>query len=352
MTRPVTSQPLATLSPARLERLLCCPLRVAFEQQGQGDRHEPPSPAALVGVAIHRAIELILRKKAEGPDDAWKRACDELADKGGDPRVFPTARRARLRLERRLPELLAYIDARSPVELLVEEPLTSRDGTIHGRPDLLILGPHPTIVDFKTGRVTGEDDPHPAYERQLTIYAWLAASCLGIDVDAALFSLREGIVPIDVSPPLRAQLMTEAMTARDDFNARAPGPQPGRPHEDHCRWCPFGCSCDDLWAALAAGEVDSVGWGEAVRGEVTANVVTTAIGVAALPINLVEGTRRGLAVVIDVPEPVASGLQIGDYLAFIGLGLRSDSPLTLVWSDLTSRFEKLLMPPAGSTGRF
>src|SRR5262249_6700391 len=144
----------------------------------------------------------------------------ELAQKGTDPRSAPNSRRSLLRLERRMPELLAFIEAREPATKLREQELTSPDGTVMGQLDLVLLGARPAIVDHKTGVVVSDGLPQPHYERQLAIYAWLVEKCLGVDVgEAALFSLRNGIVPVDVSTAVRDPIVNGALGARDAYNS-------------------------------------------------------------------------------------------------------------------------------------
>src|SRR5438477_12981868 len=98
MTPPVTSRALTTISPTRLERLLACPLRVAFEQAQPRGASAEVSPWALVGLVVHRTIELCLADRPPLLDNAWEQACDEMSNEGTDPRTAPNARRSRLRL--------------------------------------------------------------------------------------------------------------------------------------------------------------------------------------------------------------------------------------------------------------
>ena len=100
---PEASRPLGVLSPSQLDRLLACPLKIAFEQRGSGGVREY-SPQALVGLTAHEAILLILTRD-ETPDAAWTQATATIEAKhGADPSRAVMARRTKMRLERRLPE--------------------------------------------------------------------------------------------------------------------------------------------------------------------------------------------------------------------------------------------------------
>ncbi len=333
------SEHLSSVSPSRLERLLGCPLRIAFEQARSGIGVPTSSPWALVGIAVHRAIEFCLAEPPLDLSEAWGRACDELSAKGIDPRVAPNARRAVLRLERRLPALLAYLDSRQPTELFREHRLTSADGTINGTVDLLVLGPRPAIVDHKTGAVLDEEGmTRSAYEHQLALYAWLAKDSLGVEVEeAALFSLREGLIEVDVGPNARQPIVAAALEAMDSFNAHAPGPQPATPSDESCRSCPFVGHCDPAWDALGDGTVEHLGWGDAVQGVVRGQVVVAAGGRAAVRLDVRSGTVEAVLVMSDVPGDVAGQLAENDELRAWGLGRRSDEPVALTWRDGSSQ---------------
>lgn len=338
MTPPTRSQVLATVSPTRLERLRSCPLRIAFEQAAPRGAAVPGSPWALVGTAIHRTIELCLEDSPLGADEAWSQACDEAARTGRDPRAAVSARRAFLRLQRRLPDLLDYIAQRRPMEIRRECVITSPDGTLRGQLDLLIIGARPSIVDHKTGSVLADGLPRGHYARQLALYAWLVERSLGLDVnEAALFSLRDGIIAVDVSRAVRDRIVTESIQARDAFNSRAPEAQPATPSDDACGPCPYVGSCDFAWDALRQGVIEGgYGWGDAVRGRLRAPVVIAADGTTAVPLDVEVGTVTGEAMIIDVPVGLLEGCGVGNRLSAWRLARRSEEPLTLGWREGSS----------------
>ena len=227
--------------------------------------------------------------------------------------------------------------AEAPTELRVECDLASPDGLVAGRLDLLIVGEQPAVVDYKSGGVTDDDDLRSGYARQLALYAWLASTTLELTgVEAALFSLREGLVAVDVSDSVQESIVAEAREARNQFNARVPSAQPATPTVEVCRWCKFACDCDEAWRALDDGRIDRLGWGEAGRGRVVEPATISRSGRAALTLDVEHGTVAGQATIIDIPAIVTNGLARGTGVSVIGLSIRSDEPLTLAWRDGTS----------------
>lgn len=344
MTSLPASAAIDVASPTLLDRLLGCPLRVAFERAAPsgGGRQAPPQPRVLVGNAIHRTIELCFLSPSMELQAAWNEACDEMAPTDGDPRSAPSARRAFLRLQRRLPELRAYVDGLAADSILCEHTVFSPDGRVRGRVDLLVLGARPAVIDHKTGVVLEDGVTIGHFHRQLAIYAWLASVTMQSEVnDAALFSLRDGLVEVDVSATARQSLVAEALSALETYNDRVPREQPAAPSEVGCGTCRFVGRCDPAWRALTDGVVERLGWGEAIRGVASAPVVVAAADRSAVQVDVEVGTVSGPAVVVtDVPTHLASGLGAGDRLAAWGLSLRSENPVTLRWRDGSSAIER------------
>lgn len=227
-----------------------------------------------------------------------------------------------------------------PAERLLEHTLTTSDRRVTGQLDLLLLGVQPAIVDHKTGPVLSEGLPDERYERQPSIYAWLAAETLNVDIsDAALFSLRDGIVPIDVSRPVREPIVENALTALAEYNACAPPPQPAAPTSAACSTCPYVGACDAAWEALADGRVDGLGWGQAIRGVISAPVFLAKSDVGALRLDVVDGTVAGEVMLIDIPARRVERSEVGDRVAAWGLATRSEQPWTLAWQAGSSSLQ-------------
>lgn len=341
MASPSASVRVDTISPTRVEKLIACPQRIAFEQRSGGAKRPAPSTmgAARLGVAVHRAIEICLATPPVDAMTGWNEACDELSAQGDDPRAAPEARRTALRLERQLPKLVDFITQRNPSLLLREEPLTSPDGRVSGQLDLLVCGDAPCVIDHKTGVVIDEGEPLDRYQRQLAVYAWLADVTLQLDVaESLLFSLRDGLVAVDTCRSVRESVISDVLHAQDQFNARVPGPQPANPSEETCMFCPFLGECEEAWATLRSGSVSRLGRGEVAIVEVVGDCIVATNGLAAIPIHVLAGSVAGDAVLVDVPSQSTKNLARGSTLRCWGLGLRSADPLSLSWRSGVSGF--------------
>lgn len=332
MEAPAASQELEYLAPARIQRLLACPLKIAFEQAQPPTRAPSGSPAAQLGLTAHRAIELFFADGSNSIEDAWQQACHEMSDQSVDVEALTGARRMRLRLHQRLPALVHFVEQQSPRQIILEEALACQDVALTGRPDMVLVGHAITVVDYKSGTVERDVGVNSAHAQQLAVYAWLAAHSLrSEDVHAVLFSLRRGILAVDVSPTTRDSIVRRALDARDAYNERVPGPQPATPSQDACNWCPHACPCPAAWEALQDGRVAMLRNGEAARGRLTDRGETLERGPVALTLTSEAGTATGPLTIIDVPADVADGLAVGTEAAFVGLGLRSKDPLVLQW---------------------
>lgn len=342
---PNMSRTITSISPARIERLLSCPLRVAFEQDAQdaatgssrGAGHGATSLPAAVGTAVHRAIELAIDQRLDA-DAAWDLACDEVAERGTDPREANNATRMRLRLGRRLPQLIQFIDDKHPLEILTEHWMRSIDGRLQGRADLVLLGEEAVVVDVKSGLSENDDgSPRDAYVRQLAVYAHLVAESHEVgDVTCAIFSLRDGMVPVHLRTDDRDAMVAEAIHSLDAFNMRVPHDQPAQPSCSACSWCPYLTECDAAWRAVTDGTIDSLNSGLAVRGAITDDPQVARNDRAALRVSSRQGSAQGDLLVTDVPAALVVGAKAGDDVAVTGLRMGSDNPVVLTWRDQIS----------------
>ena len=343
MAPPPDSRALGPIWPGRLAKLLACSLQVAFDQ-GVGDvRGGPASPSALVGTAIHRCIELLIGDRNLTVEQAWTNACDEMCSSGPDPREAPPARRAVLRLQKRFPDLKALVDGHeSTSDPLLEEELQSSDGLFQGQPDIVLIGRRTTIIDYKTGTATADGTVNPDYVNQLLLYAWLVADVLSTDqVDACLFSLRDGLIHVDVSPERRQEWASTAKESIRQFEGAVPGPQPGNPSDTACEWCNHVLDCDDVWAAFEEGGVRDLGRGHAVEGVVTGAPTHARNGRSALSLEVERGTLTGHIMVCDLPTTTVLDYVDGLRIRATRLGQRSDEPVALAWKDHRSRIAKV-----------
>jgi len=332
---PANSAAIGSLSPSRLDRL-ACPARVAFEQMGDAGGATGGSTAAALGTAVHGAMEHLLAGEAAG--DAWKRACDDLAVSGPDPRSLPGARRAAIRFKRQSPTLLAIVASTEPSSKDVEQVLRSADGELAGTPDLVLISEHGlVVVDHKTSVVAEDGVVRPHYERQVRIYAGLAVEWHSRPVTrGVLLSTRQGAVEVEVTPGLVGQALAEARQARADYNSRAPGPQPASPGEEQCRWCPYRARCDAFWEEVDPSWVEEVG--ECTRATVLGAPEVAADGRAALPVRTRSGPMPiGEQITIaEVPEQLVADVQAGDAVAVTGLHRRDGIPNVARWTQRSS----------------
>jgi RecB family exonuclease len=302
------SQALPFVTPTRYSQLRRCPLAVSFAQTA-GSGHAWRTPAARLGLMCHQVLEHLaatarLRSDIEDAevDAQWQEVVrrETVSDSTGSPEDWPDYARVRRRLPR-VARLAASIAAEvgPDATMVPEASLASQDGVIRGRPDLIVRGTTGTIcVDYKTGSVT---DPrtaalHDDYAAQLQLYAYLEheTSDLWPSVTAA--------IPFD-GPPIRLPsdpqgATTVAIDARQHlaaYNQRAPGPQPARPSEDSCRFCPYAVRCSAFWASCAQWPLL-----HAVSGVVT-SVERIERGGVTITMDCIQGREAGPAFVSGFP---------------------------------------------------
>ena len=339
-----SSRPLGPIWASRLSKLLDCPLQVAFEQSlgNGGSGGASPSPSALVGTAIHRCIELII-KDGLTLEQAWEDSCDEMSASGLDPRNAKPAKRAFLRLKSRLPELLALIDEHDlEQDPLPEEMLETSDGLLRGQPDLILLGENTRIVDYKSGTATTDGTVNPNYVTQLLFYACLVADTFEKEqIDAWLFSLQDGLIPVDVSEEPRVTLLEDARRAIGRFDEAVPETPSGNPSNEACGWCNFALDCDEFWLALEDGRLDDPSSGQALEGKVVGTPVNARNGRSALSLDVRRGSLTGHFVVGNIPTQLVQHLQDGQLVRIVRLRLQRGEESVLVWRDHSSRMTQV-----------
>ena len=276
MASPVTDLPLpSTLSPSKITAFTNCPL--AFRFSVVEHLPEPPSPAALKGTLVHRALELLFTECPPGSRsrDAAQKALDaawrELQD--GDELDG-------LRLDEA--ETIAFlVDARVLVDryLELEDPdgvraiglelnlSTEIDGvTVRGIIDRLdeLDDGSLAVVDYKTGRAPRTEQSKSRLSG-VQMYALMCEAELGRRPSVIrLLYLRDRIV-ISAAPTDQAMRGTrqralgvwsaiERACKEDDFR-----PNPS----SLCRFCAFQAYCpsfggDPSLAAPALGTATAV----------------------------------------------------------------------------------------------
>jgi hypothetical protein len=258
-----------------------------------------PILPALVGVAVHRVLELILLALHEGACESLEtecavevlkelggfsmlanRAIDELlVDLQGNPRVANRASRFRSDLSLRVPEIRRRVQGLISRTVLLpvrvdgssgdqrpgraplapgshpEVELVSRELRFVGRADLVTIDQDTcTITDYKTG---SSDARHTD---QLRIYALL----WGRDAElnprrtpagrlVVAYATHDEIIegPSELSlSDLAQQLVSRTSEADGELNRRPP---PAKPAPSTCQYCSVRQLCEEYWAALRGG---------------------------------------------------------------------------------------------------
>jgi len=313
---------------------------VAFDQTNRAGRRSGGNPAALAGTAVHRCIEALLRDRGQTLEEAWELTCRTMAKEGNDPTQAPSSRRAFSRLRRRLPALLELVDdAEWTEEPHIEEFLASSDGMFEGIPDLVLVGQRRLLViDYKSGFVSDDGGVDEDYSDQLLLYAHLCVETFGIgSADAYLLSLREGLVPVDVSEEQRNKYVRRAIDEIRAFDQRVPGPQPAMPSEDTCRWCNHVCACDQVWDEIGRGQVLETWGGHALEGKLLDSPTMARNDLSAARIRVERGTVTGDVTISDIPRGPTGELSEGSRVRIVGLRQFRDDAQGLAWVDRKSR---------------
>jgi hypothetical protein len=205
-------------------------------------------------------------------------------------------------------------------DLLTEVELSSRDGLLVGRADLLIrTGDGGILVDYKTGaavdRETGE--LRESYARQLKLYSYLEHEVTGTWPTTAVLlpfvgkPLRLSIVPAECEA-----VATSARESLATYNAQVPGPPPAYPAPDACIWCDAAAACPRFWAAC---DPDWVSEGiRAGRGTVQ-EAIATPLGGLTVRFESRQGSIRGPTTVRGLDQSLESKLTQGSTVGLVGL---------------------------------
>ncbi len=270
MVSPVTELPLpGTLSPSKITAFTNCPLAFRFSVVER--LPEPPSPAALKGTLVHRALELLFSASPRGSrsraaaqralDTAWAEliAGDEIGYLGLDEaETAAFLVDARLLVDR-------YLELEDPDDVnavgLELNLSTDLDGvTVRGIIDRLdeLEDGNLAVVDYKTGRAPRSEQSKSRLSG-VQMYALMCEAELGRRPSVVrLLYLRDRIV-ISATPTDQAMRGTrqralgvwsaiERACREDDFR-----PNPS----SLCRFCAFQAYCPAFGGdpALAASRL-------------------------------------------------------------------------------------------------
>lgn len=145
-------------------------------------------------------------------------------------------------------------EAQQATRVLIEEPLTSRDGQLHGRPDRIELWETgATVLDFKTGDIYAGE--HVArYERQLLLYALLCQDAFGIWPDEGLLvNPAQGATRAIQLDRNKADALAREAHALHAMLSTAVSPDLATPGLQ-CAECDYRPWCERYWGSSVAAE--------------------------------------------------------------------------------------------------
>ncbi len=271
----------------------------------------------MLGQTMHRAMELLVAGGLSA-SDAWDQAVEEK-DAGGDERaVRPGERRARLRFERQAPALSKLLEEIGAEEIHVEPRVTTADGLLTGRADLVaVTATGLVVVDHKSGTVRAGGHIQESHREQLLLYGAMASHAFGRAVEhLALISMAEGVVDVPFVDADIESAVAQAVTRLLAYNRIAPGSQPGDPGPENCRHCPHRARCDAFWSSVSEEWRTEIG--VALRGRVL-RVESSARGTTAVVMEEVTGNVERLDSCIVTELRLCREISPGETLALVGL---------------------------------
>jgi hypothetical protein len=277
------AQPLRYTTPSGAASLADCRLRAAYESDTSFRGSVPSSPAARLGTACHRVLELAGAGALPPAGDpqwrqqfeaAWASAVAEQEEERQrnpleahwpPPERWPyysarkvATRRLCERISRSTNGQIAGRPRDSPLaeQALQEQRQQAFGGKLRGRADVIRRSPEPEIEDYKTGSLAdGETgDIKPQYRTQMLLYAVLEHEATGVwPKRATLIPLQgaPGVIEIDAAEATAAA--EAALDALASYNEQVQAGTPivdlATPSPAACRFCPYAVGCSAFWSA-------------------------------------------------------------------------------------------------------
>jgi len=279
-------EPLARISPSRYLSLQQCPLKELWASSRQPLL--PSNPAAYVGTAIHRMLELAFQGRisnreelSEEWDKEIERIENEMLKNPLEKHLVPLHTSV---FNFEVKKLLAFnmiwpllggiphakgSGSNKNAEAWVETP----DGKVAGKIDLVKKSDEGIeIVDYKTGSLTDDLSSGRAKEEyvlQLKMYAALYHAKHGAwPVKLTLTGINQESICIDVDSEECGKLLQEARKNLDDINELiGAGLKPedfAQPSPEACKYCLFRPACSKYWEARKEGE----NWPDDAKGRI------------------------------------------------------------------------------------
>lgn len=317
---PPNIRKLDRITPTIYEAALKCISRAAWIASGNS-RLLPPHPRSLLGIAVHAVLERARSAgNAAGTEVERAAAAERLFDEKMEELFRETHPLLRAKFESRDrlpfynlyraraaqmaaewpsgpdPQTISNTKQAAPTDsrLSVEAPLTSRDGRISGRPDVLD-GPNATVVDYKTTQPSEPTQITESETRQLRLYAFLAEEN-GIAVRRGIIERADRArVEVQISAAEAAEEGRHALAVLDKYNGHigAAFNAGAKPSPQACRFCPCIPFCNAFW------ELAEVGWASECGTHLEGKVETVdGDALISVHLNVVRGTGlKGSAVV-------------------------------------------------------
>jgi RecB family exonuclease len=328
MTPLPEARRIEVLSPSRAEAIRTCPLKVAFAQAGSGKGST--SDPARIGNICHDTLETLVRDHAlDGPPTAeairaaWDIAASHDAQRHPQlsaPRRWTLALARLFNVANRLAGIIAALPLEA--ELCTEIDLTSRDGSLSGRADLVARwDAGGTLVDYKTGvatdRATGE--LRDSYAGQLRLYAFLEHETRGVWPERAILLPFVGDpVEVSIDPDECEATAEDASAALAGYNLAAEGVPPATPTAAACCWCDAAAACPAFWDACDES------WREegvyAAQGAVEF-AKATPLGGLSVRLTGARGSLRGELSIRGLDTELEAALPAGVTISLVGLRL-------------------------------
>ena len=315
---PPTIKKVDRISPTLYEAAMKCTSRAAWLVGGDR-RLLPPHPRALLGIAVHAVLERARTGGVAGATDDERRSNAErffdermhelfaathplLHAKFDVPERLPFYNLFRARVAQKAAEVADSFGGQAGQAVArsasggfaVEAALTSKDGRVAGRADV-IDSANATVIDYKTGSVGDSGSITDSELRQLRLYAYLASEN-GV-------SIRRGVIEranrsraeVPISAQDAAEEGRRALTVLDAYNQHAgmPFESGALPSPDACRFCPCIPFCEVFWRTA------EVQWSEQCGTHVEGAIDSVEGGqLVSINLNVTRGTgAKGAAVV-------------------------------------------------------
>lgn len=289
-----TKQPLEDLSrisPSRYLSLKQCPLKEIWASSRQPLL--PCNPAAYLGTAIHRMLELTFQGRISNRDelsDVWdneiERLEKEMLNNPVEKHLVPLRMSVfnfevkKLLAFKMICSLFSDIPRRknSGSKSCAEDWVQTPDGKVAGRIDLVKESDSGVeIVDYKIGPLSDDALPGNAKEEyllQVKMYAALYYAMHGEwPVTLTLVGINQESITIEVEPEECAKLLQEAEKSVDDINELIEtGLKPedfAQPSTEVCKYCLFRPACSKYWESRQ----EDGNWPADARGRITNKTV-------------------------------------------------------------------------------